>query len=104
SLARYELVHGVSVDRVRTTAFGRAGLVGRALDYLTFYVAAFFRLLHLARRGDVIVAKTDPPLVSIPAGWVARIRGARLVNWLQDIFPEVAAKLSVPLAGGVVGR
>jgi colanic acid biosynthesis glycosyl transferase WcaI len=102
-LAPYELIHGVLVDRVYTTTFGRTSLPGRALDYLSFYIAASVRLLRLARRGDVIVAKTDPPLISVPAGWVARIRGARLVNWLQDIFPEVAAELHVKVARGPGG-
>ena len=30
------------------------------------------------------------------AAAVARLRGARLVNWLQDLYPEVAAVLGVP--------
>jgi len=71
---------------VRTPRFGRGHLGGRLLDYLGFYVAASARFWRLARRGDVIVAKTDPPLISIPAAWIARRRRAHLVNWLQDLF------------------
>jgi len=104
SLPRFELIRGVSVDRVYSTTFGRTSLPGRALDYLSFYIAAFLRLLRLVKRGDVIVAKTDPPLISVPAGWVARIRGALLVNWLQDLFPEVAVALGVASARGAAGR
>ena len=103
SLAPRERIDGVDVHRVWSTAFGRAGTAGRALDYLTFCVAASLRLWRLARRNDVVVAKTDPPLISVPVAWVARLRGARLVNWLQDVFPEVAAELGVPLARGPVG-
>ena len=36
---------------------------------------------------------TDPPLISIFAMAVAKTRKARLINWLQDIFPEVASEL-----------
>ena len=104
SLAPHEVSDGVDVHRVRTSAFGRGHLPGRALDYLSFYVAASARLFRLARPGDVIVAKTDPPLVSVVAGWVVRLRGALLVNWLQDLFPEVAAKLGMAPARGVGGR
>lgn len=50
---------------------------------------------RLTREGDVIVAKTDPPLISLMGAVVARLRGARLVNWLQDLFPEVAEALGV---------
>lgn len=101
ALPAFETVAGVHVHRVATTRFGRARLPGRALDYLTFYLAAAVCLFRLARRGDVVVAKTDPPLLSIIAAPVARLRGARLVNWLQDVFPEVAEALGV---GGRAGR
>ena len=38
---------------------------------------------------------TDPPLLGVPALMIARLRGAQCVNWLQDIFPEVAERLRV---------
>ncbi len=90
-----ERIRGVEVRRIWTTRFGRVRLLGRAVDYLSFYWSAFFALLILARAGDVIVAKTDPPLISVVAWFAARLRGARLVNWLQDLFPEVAEELGV---------
>ena len=51
--------------------------------------------------GDVIVAKTDPPLLSVVLAPIAKLKGAHLVNWLQDVFPEVVEKLNT---GGFVGR
>jgi len=92
---RLDLRHGVTVRRVATTRFGRVGLLGRAVDYLSFYVAAALMLLRVVRRGDVIVAKTDPPLLSVLGAIVARATGAKLVNWLQDLFPEVAVRLEL---------
>lgn len=90
-----ETVGGVEIHRVWTSRFGRADLVGRAIDYLSFYLSAAWALWRLARPGAVVVAKTDPPMLSIVAGPVARWRGAAFVNWLQDIFPEVAVELGV---------
>ena len=52
-------------------------------------------LLRLARSGDVIIAKTDPPMLSVIAAPIARLKGAKLVNWLQDLFPEVAEAVGV---------
>jgi colanic acid biosynthesis glycosyl transferase WcaI len=43
----------------------------------------------------VVVAMTDPPLLGVPALVVARLRGARCLNWLQDVFPEVAERLNL---------
>ncbi len=95
---------GVSIHRVWTTGFGRYSLLGRAVDYLTFYVTCALRLMWLVRSGDVVVIKTDPPLLSIVAAPVVLLRGARLVNWLQDIFPEVVGAAGIRLFSGRLGR
>lgn len=91
-----EAWRGVQIHRVWTSRFGRTHLSGRAIDYLTFYLSLPWALWPLLRRGDVVVAKTDPPLVSLVVAVVARLRGAILVNWLQDVFPEVAVNLGQP--------
>jgi len=99
-LPPYERIDGVEVFRVRTSRFGRDRLLGRAVDYASFYLAAGWRLWRIARAGDIVVAKTDPPLISVPASLVARWRGARLVNWVQDVFPEVAEALGMHALAG----
>lgn len=90
-----ETVASVEVYRVWTSCFGRNNLVGRAIDYLTFYFSSAWVLWRLARRGDVIIAKTDPPMLSVVTAPIARMRRAKLVNWLQDLFPEVLEVLDV---------
>lgn len=84
---------GVVIHRVATTRFGRSRLIGRAIDYASFYVSAGIRLICVLRSGDVLIAKTDPPLISLVAVVAAHLRGAALVNWQQDVFPEVASLL-----------
>lgn len=84
-----DVAHGVYVRRVWSTRFGRAGLPGRAIDYFTFYLSAFFELLR--HRRSVVVAMTDPPLTSV----IAAVASNRVVNWVQDLFPEVAESLGI---------
>ena len=95
-----EIMNGVHVHRVPSTGFGRNALVGRSIDYVSFYRSMWQCLVALAQQGDIIVAKTDPPLTSIIAMAAARRNGARLVNWLQDIYPETAVELGVPFMRG----
>ena len=97
-----EIINGVHVHRVPSTGFGRNRLLGRSVDYASFYRSMWQCLVALARPGDIIVAKTDPPLTSIIAMAAARRNGARLVNWLQDIYPETAVELGVPFMRGPV--
>lgn len=95
TFATRELVNGVDIKRIRTTRFGRAQLWLRMTDYLTFYLGAAWYLLKVVNSEDIVVAKTDPPLISVLAGGVAKWRGATLVNWIQDLFPEIAESLGV---------
>lgn len=104
SLPAEDRAGAVGIRRVGGTRFGRAQLAGRAIDYLSFYVAVGWALLRLLRRGDVVVAKTDPPLLSVVVAVAARLRGARTVNWLQDVFPEVAVALGSPRIPRLLAR
>lgn len=99
-----EQVRGVDVYRVATTGFGRATFIGRAVDLALFYVSAGLALVRLAKARDVIVAKTDPPLLSLMAHAAGTLRGAHLINWLQDVYPEVASALGVRALDGRVGK
>ncbi|HTU65465.1 MAG TPA: glycosyltransferase family 4 protein [Steroidobacteraceae bacterium] len=96
-LPEREEIDGVVVHRVGRGRHGRGSLGGRALDYLGFHWAACRHLRRILEPGDVVIAKTDPPLLGVSVARAARARGALLVNWLQDVFPEVATELGLPI-------
>lgn len=98
-----ERTHDVLIYRLWTSRWGRNNLVGRAADYLTFYLSAAIQLIRIARKGVVIIAKTDPPLIGVAVAIIGRVKRASVVNWWQDIYPEIAEQLGV--AGiGLVAR
>lgn len=102
-LAGRQDVEGVEIHRCWGTAFGRGRLLGRAIDYLCFYIGAFAGVLRWAQRGGIVVVTTDPPLNGVVMAPAIRLRGARQVNWLHDIFPETAAKMGVTGTRGLSG-
>jgi glycosyltransferase involved in cell wall biosynthesis len=83
---------GVSIRRVPHLRFAKRSLVGRAVNMLTYLagaaVSAFF-----APRPDVVVVETDPFLLPILGRVLAWRHRARLVVYLQDIYPDVAVAL-----------
>ncbi len=95
ALPAQDRLEQVVIHRLTTSRCGRGGLWGRALDYVTFYIQAVRRMARLIEPGDLVVAETDPPLISVCAALVCRWRHGRLINWIQDLFPEVAAALGV---------
>jgi hypothetical protein len=95
-----EIVQGVHVHRVATTHFGRSALVGRAIDYFSFYMSAWRELNRLLAVDDIVVAKTDPPLVSIVA--ILAAKGAHIWSIGWNIC-RVAANLSLSVFRGPLG-
>jgi len=86
--------HRVQISRVRGTRHQQRGALGKACDFFTFYLGALWQLFRLTRRQSIIIALTDPPLFGIGAAWIAGARGARLIHWIQDIYPELAIELT----------
>ena len=103
-MASSAVIEGVTVHRVAASLSGPHGLARRALAYLQFYRGARRALRMLAAPGDIVVAKTDPPMLSAALAAPARASGAKLVVWLQDLFPEVAVEYGVPGMRGRLGR
>lgn len=98
-----EKVRGVTIHRVRTSGFGKTHLIGKAADFLSFYINALLKVMCFGYRTRFIV-KTDPPLLSIPLALIIRLRGGKLYNWLQDVYPEVASALGIKQFDGFLGR
>lgn len=86
-LPRFEIRNGVHVHRVSTTGFGRNRVVGRLLDYATFYVHALRFMLGRAR-ADVSIVLTTPPLMHVAAVLGKRIRKRPFGIWSMDLHPD----------------
>jgi colanic acid biosynthesis glycosyl transferase WcaI len=82
--------HGVNVVRAAGTTLNPRRFWARAANYLTYFASACIAALRLPRQ-DVVVAMTDPPIIGLTA--LATRRGARVVFFCQDVFPEVATLL-----------
>ncbi len=72
TLPERETRNGVSIHRVVRPHFGRAKLGGRAVDYLSMHRGFAAALWRLAARGDIVVVKTDPPLLCCAIAPIAR--------------------------------
>jgi glycosyltransferase involved in cell wall biosynthesis len=81
--------HGVRVIRVAGTALGKSAKWRRAMDFGTYLVVCFIRLLSFPRF-DVVVAMSSPPLLSVLAAAFVRLRGGRLFLWVMDLNPDEA--------------
>jgi len=93
-LPRREIRQNVRITRLGPTRSDAPSLLSRTLDLAFFLLATLLHLARHTRRGDTVVLLTDPPLIGLFATPILRFRRARIIHWVQDIYPEIAAELS----------
>jgi glycosyltransferase involved in cell wall biosynthesis len=100
--AREESIRGVCVHRVAIAPSNPHGLLRRSVAYAQYFIGARRAAHRLVRPGDIVVLKTDPPLLAPAMAAMVKARNAKLVLWLQDLFPEVAKAYGVPGVKGPI--
>lgn len=95
----------VDIRRTWATDFGRLsllGALGRLCDYASFLLSAAWAVATGPRQ-DVAVCLSTPPFVAL-LGLVVRLRGARFVYKVEDLYPDLAVALGALPPRGVVTR
>ena len=92
----------VRILRIRTAGFGHSA-PARAASYLT-YLGGVLWSGGVLRRPDCFVALTTPPILSAIGLVFARLRGARLVIWEMDVYPDIATGIGYFRKGGIPER
>jgi len=95
-----EVIRGVCIHRIWNISFPCSSLLRRLLNYIIFYLSCSYNLIFLVKRNDIVVVTTDPPLISVVVDLIVRVKRAILINWLLDIYPEVAQRLGFRLIQG----
>lgn len=102
-LAKQETIDGIEVRRVGFSLFGKAGTAARLADFLFFYLLASVKMLTI-RKPDVVVGFTTPPFIALLAIISAKLRGARSVYWLMDLYPDVPVACGMMKASSPLTR
>jgi glycosyltransferase involved in cell wall biosynthesis len=82
---------GYSIYRVPLVPRGRAGALGLVANYLSFVLSASLLGPWLLRKQhfDVVFVYAPSPIIqAIPAVWLTFIKRAKLVTWVQDLWPQ----------------
>lgn len=84
-----ETVAGVVVHRLPLQREKNAGSILKFLEYLTFFVYAFFKVsrLHWSQRYDVVQVHNLPDFL-VFAALVPKLLGSKIILDLHDLMPE----------------
>ncbi len=92
---RREEINGVHV--CRCFEIGRKNTkLGLAVNYVSYMLSACHRVIWMKKDFDVIYAySTSPVLMSLPAAFLRRISGKKLLIYVLDIWPACLAAMNV---------
>jgi colanic acid biosynthesis glycosyl transferase WcaI len=86
-----ETHQGIRIYRIRNTGFGKKHVLGRLVDFASFNLLLFFKLLGVKKKSfDAVIGMTSPPLVSFLGVFVARRKKIKFFYWVMDLQPELA--------------
>ena len=95
---------GVTVERVRATRFDKDSIALRAINWLTFTVLAFLRVIRTRTGREPVLVLSNPP-VSPLALWAAkRVRGTRYAYLIYDMYPDMPVGLGILNGDGLLAR
>jgi hypothetical protein len=79
-------------------------MVGKLLDYASYYGGVVWKLGVMNQRPDRIVSLTTPPYLSVVARTVSWFRRADHAHWVMDLYPDVMVAHGMLREGGMLQR
>lgn len=89
-----EIIDDVQVYRTWIFVSRSRSVLARLLNYFSFVITSFLRLLYLPK-ADYLVCESPPLFLGFTAVVIAWLKGSRLVFNVSDLWPESAEKLQI---------
>ena len=77
------------VERVWATNFNKENLLLRIVNNFVLSLTISIRLLFKVRSHDTVLVVTNPPTLPYAAAAISRMKGARCIILVYDVYPEV---------------
>lgn len=101
-LSLNEKIDEVSVFRAWIFVTKSRNIFFRILNYFSFVITSFMKLLWLPKT-DYILCESPPLFLGITAVVIAKIKGAKLIFNVSDLWPESAEKLNIVTNKWILG-
>ena len=75
-------------------ALGKKKTIYRLIEHTTLAVSSFFVGLFKIKKVDYLVTTSPPPLISLTGFLLSKIKKAKLVYDVRDIWPDVAVEMN----------
>ena len=83
---KYKVIYSYSTKNTKGSN------IKRFLNNIIFGITSFFKSFTVGKI-DVVITTSPPPLISIFGYLIAKIKGAKLIYDIRDIWPDVAVEM-----------
>ena len=92
---KHEYIDGLPVHRCWIYAGTSKAILPRLINYFSFVKSSFLVGLFMLKKQDYIFCESPPLFLGITAYLLAKLKGARLIFNVSDLWPESAEKLGL---------
>lgn len=90
-----EMLNNLEIHRAWIYVSRSKAVISRLLNYFSFVISAFFVGLFKIKKQDVLMVESPPLFLGITAYLLAKLKGAKMVFNVSDLWPESAEKLEI---------
>ncbi len=103
-LLKRERREGANVIRTFIYPTQKATLVHRLTNYLSFVLSSALFGSLLLKRADYLLVESPPLFLGLSGLWLSRLKHARMIFNVSDLWPESAVRLGVLRPGSMTFR
>jgi glycosyltransferase involved in cell wall biosynthesis len=100
----FEVLNQVRVHRCAATTLNKDVLSFRIVNLITISVSLFFNAVRKIRQGDVVIVVTNPPTLPFVAFLACKLRGAKLILRIEDVYPDAMIAAGMVRSGSPAVR
>ncbi|RED96144.1 glycosyltransferase family 4 protein [Marinoscillum furvescens] len=101
---KHQVFNGIQIRRVNQTRFGKKNQISRLVDFASFYLSIFLKLLFQKKNHDLILVTSVPPMLSVLGILVAKVKRIPLYYWLMDLQPELSISSGLLTEGSFISK
>lgn len=103
SVLKKETHEGINIQRVKYLKLKRSNIVGRLVNFFSFFSAMACKLPKI-RKYKVVIVYSNPPILPLLAVWAKRLFKVKIVFVSFDVYPEIAIKTNSLREGSLIDK
>jgi len=103
-LLRQEQQQGVKIIHTFIYPTQKADFIPRIANYVSFTLSSALLGSVLLSRSDYLLVESPPLFSGLPGAWLSKLKHARLIFNVSDLWPESAVRLGVMRPGSLTCR